>query len=226
MPRPIFMGAAAVECERSRPTRAGEAGRSEWHGWRNESGQPQQPERPNTMNDHSLSAYAPTRLFSPYAQTIVHEFLAHAADTRCVVPMPHGAGIATGAAHLPALGIDVVVAWPISVTRQALRAQSTTTGRHLILMIMRSPIVADDYVLTLVFNDAGTITFVDGLELFTNDGGTFWLSPTGEGLLHFQLRRGGLIPKMTPPWRDDRQRRAGFRRAGNLLSARLLGQAR
>lgn len=176
------------------------------------------------MNDQASSPIKPTRVFPSIDK--VHAFFAHAADTRCVIPMLHGAGIPSGGAHLPEPDIDIVVTWPVSVTRQMARAQSALTGRHLILMTMKSPIVADQYQLTLVFHDGRTITFVDDLKIFTNDGGAFWLAPTNEGLLHFQLRRDGLFPKLSPPWRDERQQRAGFRRAADLLTARLLGQTR
>lgn len=178
------------------------------------------------MIDQPLSAYRPSCMFPTSASAIVHNFFAHAADARIVLPLMAGAAIGTGAAHLPELDVDLVVDWPTSVTLQATRAQSTLTGCHLILIAMRSPLVADAYAVTLVFNDAGTITFVDGLQLFSNDGCTFWLSPKDFGLLHFQLRRGGLIARTTAPWRSSQQRRAGFARAADLLSDRLLGLAR
>lgn len=176
------------------------------------------------MNDQASNPITPSRVFPSHA--IVHNFFAHAAYTRCVVPMPHSSGIPTGGTHLPGPDIDVVVTWPMSVTRQMARAQSTLTGRHLILITMRSPLVADNYLLTLVWNDSGTITFIDELELYTNDRGTFWLSPINSGLLHFRLCSDGLYPKISPPWRDYKQRKAGFARAADLLTARLLGQTK
>lgn len=117
------------------------------------------------MNDQSRSAYRPSCMFPTSASAIVHNFFACAANARIVLPLMAGAAIGSGAAHLPELDIDIVVDWPRSVTRQAARARSTLTGRHLILMAMRSPLVADDYEATLVNNDAGTITFLDKLQL-------------------------------------------------------------
>jgi len=178
------------------------------------------------MNDQSLPAYRPSCIFPTSASAIVHNFFAHAAHASIVLPLMAGAAIGPGAAHLPELDIDIVVDWPMSVSRQAARAQSTLTGRHLILMATRSPLVADDYEVTLVVNDAQTITFVDQLRLHTNDGVTFWLSPADFGLLHFQLRRNGLYPTLTRPWRGCKQRRAGFARAADMLTARMLGQVR
>ncbi len=176
--------------------------------------------------NQDLSAYAPSRMFPPSALAIVHKFFADAAGTRSIIPMLPGAGTSNGGVYLPEPDIDLVVAWPLSVTRQAARIQSSLSGRHMILMTMKSPIVADQCRLTLVFNDSRVISFIDHLGIYTNDGGTFWLAPTNEGLLHFQLRRDGLFPKLSPPWRDERQQRAGFRRAADLLTDRLLGQAR
>lgn len=175
------------------------------------------------MTQQSPSAYRPSCMFPTCASATVHNFFAHAADARIVLPLMAGAAIGPGAAHLPELDIDMVVDWPTILTRQAARAHSTLTGRHLILIAMRSPLVADRYEVTLVFNDAGTITFLDKLQLFTNDGCTFWLSPSDFGLLHFQLRRGGLIARTAAPWRGSQQRRAGFARAADLLTDRLLG---
>lgn len=177
-------------------------------------------------NNQDLSAYTPSRMFPPSALAIVHKFFADAAGTRCVIPMLPGAGTSNGGAYLPEPDIDLVVAWPLSVTRQAARTQSSLSGRRMILMTMKSPIVSDAYQLTLVHHDGRVISFIDDLGIYTNDGGTFWLAPTNEGLLNFQLRRDGLFPKLSAPWRDDRQKRAGFRRAADLLTDRLLGQAR
>lgn len=225
MPRPIFMPLRDVRGQGS-TQRGGKGGQgSGWHGWRDEkSGADNSRKDPKTMNDLASSPIKPTRVFPSINK--VHNFFAHAADTKSVIPMLYGAGIPTGGAHLPGPDIDIVVTWPMSVTRQMVRAQSALTGRHLILMTMKSPIVADEYLMSLVWNDGGIITFSDDLELYTNDGGTFWLSPSREGLLHFQLCHDGLFPKLSQPWRDGRQRKAGFARAADLLTARLLGQAR
>lgn len=164
-------------------------------------------------------------MFPTCASAIVHNFIAHTADATVVQPLKAGATISTGAAYLPELDVDLVVDWPMRVSRQAAKAQSTLTGRHLILMAMRSPLIADDHEITLVVNDTQTITIFDQLRLHTNDEVTFWLSPTDHGGLHFQLRRDGLFPRLSPPWRSYKERRTGFARAADRLTDRLLYMA-